>query len=140
MYMKKTWSKCRAILIYFDQLLTIRERARQRWDYFTLCLPVAKLQGLPKIENVANRERETNGLKMYKWRRQGRRRSRKAFLILPSALMRSFWYSVNARSCVIIHVHVHTKHPRHPGYILKEKPEPLTLQSGDILALLCKLI
>lgn len=46
------------MLIYFDQLLTIRKTAKHHPDSSTLYLPLATLKGLPYIEDMAKRKWE----------------------------------------------------------------------------------
>lgn len=85
------------MLIYFDQLLTIRKTAKHHQDFYTLCVPLATLKGLPDIEDMKERERErerkqTERVETGKIREeiQQKRMMGKAFLAWPAALMGTF--------------------------------------------------
>lgn len=70
--------KCSAVLIYFDQLLTIKKTANHHHDSSTHFVPLATLKGLLDIDYKTQRKsegkRETERQERKKERKTGRSR------------------------------------------------------------------
>lgn len=102
------------MLIYSDQLLTVRKIARH---HHIVC-PPGNSYGFARYrrhDRKSTRERERERKQTKRVERgnmreeiQEKRTMGKAFLAWPAALMRTFCHLLDARSCVI--KYVHTKH------------------------------